>query len=339
MSFENLNPLVKKSGSNLSTKEFHHHVNVIFHDIESESYDQIHQDMWENLLEQYKLLTNDFVGKLVANKPLTLMDVGCGTGLGTELVLATNLGEKIKKIILVDVSSKMLEQATKRSKSWSTDVVSFLGPLNEAQEKADLILTSSVLHHIPDLKDFLYEVDRHLNPGGIFMHIHDPNGDYIHHPELLARQKEVADLDSVTNLYQWFNSSPFLKEIFHVLNRWRGKKNHIDRVNETLLQQGVIKKRLSAKEIWSITDIHVEGLPYSTQKGISFQEISKLLPQYQSVGLRSYGFFGRLGVELPTEYQIKEQELIRKDAKEGRYLAAAWQKKNSDNGDSSSLIS
>lgn len=173
MSFDNLVPLVKKSGSNLSVKEFHHQVNVIFHDIESESYDQIHQDMWESLLEQYKLLTTDFFEMLKFRENIILMDVGCGTGLGSELLLSTSLANQIKKVILVDVSSRMLENAKIRSGNWGIETVSVFGTLDLVQTKADLILTSSVLHHIPDLEGFFAEVNNHLNPGGVFMHIHD----------------------------------------------------------------------------------------------------------------------------------------------------------------------
>lgn len=328
MPFETLLPLIKKSGSNLFLQEFHHQVNVIFHDIESDFYDEIHQDMWETLLEQFQLLTSDFSEKLDSKESITFMDVGSGTGLGTELMLATPLSARIGKVTLVDVSAGMMKNALMRSQKWNKQTVSIIGTLDSVEEKADLILTSSVLHHIPDLDGFFQEIDRHLNPGGVFMHIHDPNGDHFNNETLKSRQKEASELDRVTTLYQFLNSSPFFKEIFHGLNRLRGKKNHIDLVNEKLISKGVIKKRLTAKEIWSITDIHVEGLPYSTQSGISLKEIGKSLPDYELVGHRSYGFYGRLGFELLDDYPAKEQNLIKEGSKEGRYLGAAWKKKS-----------
>lgn len=326
MSFDSLIPLIKKSKSKYSPADFHHEVNVTFHDIEAEEYDQIHQDMWGNLLEQYQLLINDCLDNGFDLDRVKILDVGCGTGLGSELLLNTAIAEKVSEINLLDVSSKMLEKAIQRSKSWKIPATGFEGKLGEVTTKADLILVSSVLHHIPDLEGFMKQIDEHLNPGGVFFHIHDPNGDFLRDSELLARRNEVASLDRVTTFYELLNSTPFFKDIFHRINRWRGKPNHIDMVNDQLMAKGVIKKRLNPKEIWSVTDIHVEGLPYSTNQGISLKHIEKLLPSYQLIGHRSYGFYGRLGVELPVEYQAKEKEHIDSHAKNGRYLAAAWKK-------------
>ena len=326
MSFDSLIPLIQKSKSTYSPSDFHHEVNVIFHDIEAEEYDQIHQDMWGNLLEQYQLLINDCYQNGFKKKQIEILDVGCGTGLGSELLLNTDLANYVTEINLLDVSSKMLEKALSRSQSWKIPAIGFNGKLAELNKKFDLILVSSVLHHIPDIENFINQIDSHLNPGGVFFHIHDPNGDFLRDSQLLKRKHEVASLDKVTTLYELLNSTPFFKNIFHTINRWRGKPNHIDMVNNHLLSKGVIKKRLNPKEIWSVTDIHVEGLPYSTNRGISLKHINELLPNYKLIGHRSYGFYGRLGVELPMEYQLKEKELINSHAKNGRYLAAAWKK-------------
>ncbi|SHO64482.1 class I SAM-dependent DNA methyltransferase [Algoriphagus zhangzhouensis] len=326
MSLDNLNPIIRKTQSRLSPEEFHHVVNVVFHDFESEDYDQIHKDMWEVLLQQFNLLTSDFSASMEGKTKITLLDIGCGTGLGTELFLATELGKKVDKVILVDVSSKMMEKALERSQSWGVELESFVGKINEVNLKADIILTSSVLHHIPNLEEFFKDVIQRLNQGGVFMHIHDPNGDQLHNPALIKRRNEIASHDKVTNVYQWLNSSEILKSIFHRVNRIRGRYNHIDLVNNALLEKGVIKKRMNAKEIWSITDIHVEGLPYSKKKGILLSEMKTMLSPLELVGQRSYGFYGRLGFELDKEYTDLEQNLIKSGSKEGRYLAAAWKK-------------
>ena len=328
MSLDPIRPILIKTKSPLSIEEFHQQVNVVFHDFESDNYDQIHKDMWEILVQQFNLIAADLVNFSHGCQGITLMDVGCGTGLGSELFMATDLGKLISEIILVDVSPKMIQKAKERSKNWNVKVITHQGMLAEAKYKADIILTSSVLHHIPDYPKFLLDVDRHLRDGGLFIHIHDPNGDQLLNPVLVNRRKEIASTDKIASLYQLLNRSEFLKAIFQRINRMRGKFNHIDLVNNQLLKSGVIKKRMSAKEIWSITDIHVEGLPHSTQKGISLKEIGKVLQGYELLSHRSYGFFGRLGFELSQEYQSKEQSLIKSGSKEGRYLAAAWKKKN-----------
>lgn len=326
MTLDNLIPILKKTKSPLSVRDFHHEVNVAFHDFESDSYDQIHKDMWEVLHQQFLLLVKDVQNEFLDKNELCLLDVGCGTGLGTELLLSTELGKRISKIILVDVSPKMMEKAIERSSAWGVEVVTHVGLLEEIKGDVDILLTSSVLHHIPDLDSFFATVDKKVKKGGLFIHVHDPNGDYLQNPELIARRKEIAATDQVKNLYQWLNSSEFLKSVFHRINRLRGNYNHVDLVNNHLLEKGYIKRRMTAKELWSVTDIHVEGLPFSTKKGISMQELGKKLQAFSLLTDRYYGYFGRLGFELTGSFADREQELIKQKSKEGRYLAAVWKK-------------
>ena len=110
MSYESLRPLIQKVGSSLDPKAFQEKVNVVFHDIESQHYDALHEDMWDSLLQQFQLLSEDGIQHLDSNKKYSLLDIGCGTGLSTELLLQTELGKYIDRVTLLDTSPKMLEQ-------------------------------------------------------------------------------------------------------------------------------------------------------------------------------------------------------------------------------------
>src|SRR5690606_38168246 len=106
---------------------------------------------------------------------LSLLDIGCGTGLSSQLLLASELGKSINQITLADTSAEMLEQATQKARSWGKPFKVALGEISQLNETFDVIMISSVLHHIPDIKGFMKEVDRLLNPGGILIHMQDPN--------------------------------------------------------------------------------------------------------------------------------------------------------------------
>lgn len=326
MSFNTLLPLIKKTGSTLSPAEFHHTINVVFHDIEAAHYDAIHAQMWDSLQEQISLLVDDVLRKSDPSASLRLLDVGCGTGLSTELLLRTKLGDRITDITLVDTSPNMLREAEKKAGNWNRKFTLRNTDVTAMDEKFDVIIVCSVLHHIPDLQQFLSRIDAIQNPGGIFIHLQDPNGDSMNSPESVQR---VAS-------YEKNKKKPRLKKrllafvpkkLKNKVNRLLGRKVYTDIVNDKLIDKKAIRKRMTPEEIWSVTDIHVEDLPFSVGSGISMKFLKETLKNYTLVNTRSYGFFGFLKSELEPSFQEKEQALIDANRTDGRHVSAVWIKK------------
>lgn len=273
MSYESLIPLLKKKGSLLSPKKFQERINIVFHDHEAYHYDEIHMNMWESLQEQINLLIDDlFENKTIISKKLHLLDIGCGTGLSTQILLNSRLGHHIDYITLLDTSSNMLKYAKEKANNWNKIYTIVNSDISDLKEKQDVVIICSVLHHIPDLNLFLEQVDNILNPGGILIHLQDPNGDYLNNGNYLERvnlyKKEMNSLSKNNKL-----SGLIPKKWKHYINRQIGRKTYIDLVNDQLIAEKVINKRMSADEIWSVTDIHVETKNNSVNKGISFQYI------------------------------------------------------------------
>ena len=61
MSYSTFLPLLKKTGSNLTTDKFHERINIVFHDFEADYYDEMHHDMKESLQQQIDLLVADLM--------------------------------------------------------------------------------------------------------------------------------------------------------------------------------------------------------------------------------------------------------------------------------------
>lgn len=326
MSYDTLIPLVKKTGSTLSPKEFQNAVNVIFHDVEANYYDSLHQNMWQSLQEQIDLLVEDLLSKNELPNNLSLLDVGCGTGLSTQLLLRSKLGPHIQRITLLDTSPNMLKQAEERSKEWGKEVETFNSLVTGVTKKYDIILVCSVLHHVPDLKEFFDHIAQIQNSGGIFIHLQDPNGDYLNDPEFVKRTTEYAKHDNAGTLKRTIGKllPPVIKNFINAKFR---REPYIDQVNNQLIERNIIKKAMSPEEIWSVTDIHVETLPYSTQTGISFKYLKETLQPYECITHRSYGFYGLLKSEIPEHFQ--QLEVAHTEAKElnGRLISVVWRKK------------
>ncbi|WP_284651840.1 class I SAM-dependent methyltransferase [Flavobacterium terrisoli] len=327
MSYQSLLPLLQKTGSSLSPEKFQERINIVFHDFEAGHYDAMHTDMWGSLQEQINLLIADlFSHHKPQSNELSLLDIGCGTGLSSQILLNSQLGQHINKVTLLDTSPNMLKYAEQKAKTWGKEYKTRNGYLADVNEKFDVIIISSVLHHIPDLEAFLNQVDNALNQGGILIHIQDPNGDYINTTEYLQRKEEyekVIDALPKNKKITDFIPKPLLKSIKRMLNR----KDYIDLINDQLLAEKTIKRRMTANEIWTVTDIHVETKTDSVNKGISLEFLKKQLTGFELLQMRSYGFYGFLKSDLIDSYKEKEAQFIAENNVNGRNISCIWMKK------------
>ncbi len=327
MSYNSLLPLIKKTKSTLSPEEFQERVNIVFHDFEAGHYDAMHTDMWGSLQQQINLLVDDlFSAAKIENRELSLLDIGCGTGLSTQILLNSKLGDYINQVTLLDTSPNMLSHAAAKAKSWGKNFKTVNSYLGDLDEKSDIIIISSVLHHIPDLEAFLKQVDNALNSGGILIHLQDPNGDYLNDALYVERrnqyEKELDALPQQKSISQLI-PKPILKSIKRILNR----KDYIDKINDQLLAEKTISKRMTADEIWSVTDIHVETKNDTVKKGISLDFLKTQLPNFSLLRMRSYGFYGFLKSDLIEQYKDNEEQFIQENQLNGRNISCIWIKK------------
>jgi len=327
MSYTSLLPLLEKTGSILTPEKFQERINIVFHDFEANHYDAMHGDMWGSLQQQINLLIDDLLlYKNIDNNKLSLLDIGCGTGLSTQILLNSKLKKNIQQITLLDTSSNMLKQANEKAKAWNKEYKVVNSYLADLDEKFDIIIISSVLHHIPDLEPFLKQVDKSLKSDGILIHIQDPNGDYLN-DKIYHERKNLYEniLNAIPKKKKLINYFPknFIKSIKRVLNR----KDYIDLINDQLLAEKTIKRRMTADEIWTVTDIHVETKSDTINKGISLNYLKKQLENFKLIKMRSYGFYGFLKSDLMEDYKEKEEKLIQDNQLNGRNIACVWIKK------------
>lgn len=313
--------IMRRHGVQSTPEEFHAAVNVTFHRFESEVYDEGHRDMWESLPRQVELLASSCLKDGVPER-IRMLDIGCGTGLATDCLLRSALGPRIQQIDLLDTSTAMLVRAGKRREQWNRPGDAIEGIVEDlpAGKTYDLIITCSVLHHVPDLPSFLRAVaglQRDL-PGALFLHLQDPNGDFPDDPKQVERFAEYNSIHLPEPLSR-FKPGRILARLKRELTGEQGQ-DYISKTNRELIQEGVVSKPLTVDEIFSITDIHVRD------GGISIERMKPWLPDYQLVTHRSYGFFGVLRSTLPPDLQRREDQYIEAGEKNGGHVAAAWRR-------------
>lgn len=321
--YAQLRPLMEKCGTPLAPDDFQRAVNLAFHRREAPVYDRIHRPMWESLPRVAERL----VGQLLAARPdlpggLIALDVGCGTGLGSSLLLKTKLGGHLARLDLLDTSAAMLRQCRRRARRWPVEKKWILGPLGEAETAAayDLIFTCSVLHHLPDLEAFLRQISARQRRGGLFLHLQDPEGaaeDDAGHRARLEALQEDARLHPPRPRPLWRRAAGRLKRALC----GTPSEDYLRHTNEDLLAAGVIRSPLTPQELWAITDIHV-----GPGRGLSPSRLQAGLPGYRLLGRCHYAFFGKLESELPPHFQEEERRLQAAGGSGGGQWAALWEK-------------
>lgn len=309
-----LRPLMKAKGVRVPAVEFHRAVNLLFHAAESKEYDSFHDAMWQSLPAQIERLVQDVLDNgALPDRRLRVLDIGCGTGLASELLLRSSAGHRISHISMCDTSPEMIELARKRAIGWSvTTELLNCGVEEMPMQQFDLVITSSVLHHIPDLSGFLRCVVALQADGGAFVHLQDPNGDYLgaaDHAQRLIRLRRAQLPRRVWRRFLFVFARP---------------ERYVAAVNEALMSRGIVSTPLTDAELWSVTDIHCGGLPYSLGKGISIAQMTNALPEYRLIRRRSYGFFGVLESELPRRFRKEEIALRERGVLDGHLVSASW---------------
>lgn len=150
----------------------------------------------EERIELANVIVKQVRPELRNSKSKSLLDYGSGTGL-----ISLELSDLVDSILLVDSSKQMLEVAKAKisHKGITNSKVLYSDFTQETPElKADIILMSLVLLHIPDTKKILQELYNILNNGGKLIVIDFDKNDKINHPngfsheELKKRLSEVG---------------------------------------------------------------------------------------------------------------------------------------------------
>lgn len=136
----------------------------------------------EERIELAKIVSEEVKTELRDSKLKSLIDYGSGTGL-----VSLALADLVDSVLLVDSSQQMLDVAKEKitHKGITNAKVLYSDFTEETSElKADIVLMSLVLLHIPDTKAILKELFNVLNDGGKLIIIDFDKNEKINHPKV-----------------------------------------------------------------------------------------------------------------------------------------------------------
>jgi len=127
---------------------------------------------------------SEYVNKYITNES-EILDFGCGTGL-----VSLNFCDKVKSILGVDLSQKMVETYNKKSEILKCNAKAEVIDVNNVNKKFDIIVASMVFHHIEDIQEMLDILSEKLKKNGkLFIadlyeedgSFHDKGNDDVYH--------------------------------------------------------------------------------------------------------------------------------------------------------------
>ena len=177
-------------------------------------------------------------------------------------------------MLCVDLSQNALEFARRslgtnaaRATFHAGDVCSL--PLPDAA--ADWVSMNAALHHIPAPENVFREIDRVLKPGGRFCLGHEPNAAFFNSPGVFRAERLIW------HAYWYLSPRRNVSRVLRRLGirRLEGFGNeHLDLVNQRLLEEGAISSPLSLDELRALVDFHADsGASHDHSRGFSVPEI------------------------------------------------------------------
>jgi ubiquinone/menaquinone biosynthesis C-methylase UbiE len=149
-----------------------------------------------NVYGFYSRLAGRTVARLVRevfSKPVTLLEVGAGTGNGTENVL-NEVNDGFAKYYFTDVSKSLVQMGERRFKKRGYEFLEYrtfdacaaLAEQQIEEESLDIVLAVNVLHATSDIEGALENARRLLRPDGILVlsEIAPPKGGIYRYMEL-----------------------------------------------------------------------------------------------------------------------------------------------------------
>lgn len=293
-------------------------VNRVFHAFEASRYDDRHAE----ISEQVPVRWRELFGSLpIANEAQwSLLDFGAGTGFATLQAVACLPKEKIGRVVCVDTSREMLARCRERL-STLLPQAEFHQQLPEAAT-FDLLLTNSVLHHLPDVDTEVRRIERLLAPKAWWIQSHEPSTRFYRNPELRAHHEAFLRHDRWARFFQPRRCFGALKQLF-------GRDPYRLAARECVAR-GLFELEPDVATISRLVDFGVAHSLEEANEGKSFnlQELQRLFAgRWRLVAACSYSFMGsRYEGRLSPKWQERCAAMARRFPDDGANFGGVWRR-------------
>jgi len=310
-----------------SPEEIVTHLNRIYHKYEAAVFDRQHPELTEQLPEVWSRLLQA-ASPPPGEPPRQVLDFGCGTGFEALQLLETIEPGSLRLLVCYDLSAEMLARCREKLSRFEAPL-KFTTSLDEVLEFAqarcfDLVVTNSLLHHLPDWRATARLFRDLLAPGGFWINGHEPSVSFYRNSEC--------------------------RTVLEDYRRWRRWRKFLDarawvRRVSTLLGITPNLARLTAREFNSLglTSLPVPermvtllvdlNVPHNEREAESVglnptQMAEELARDFDQAFLETYSYMGPFYEgRLPRRWRSRAQDLRLRFPTDGAEFAAVWRRK------------
>ena len=295
-------------------------INNMFHSFDAEIYDTEHLEISEQLPPIWREMSIKVTERL-ESKALHILDFGCGTGFEAQQLLRNIPANSIAALTCYDPSPEMLERCREKVRPLFSDT-RFCSSLEEAltpNAPYTLLISNSVLHHLPDVTSTIRKLLPSLATHAMWLAGHEPSLRFHKNREC------VANLEA---FLQERRRSPGIHA--RLLNYIRRKSDPYAKTARKAAHTGLFQQRPPTDIIGRLVDFHVAHSTEEVSAGRGF-DFSTLEQDFQAswklTWLKTYGFMGPFYEgRLPDRWARSCQELARRFPKDGANFCTIWQR-------------
>jgi SAM-dependent methyltransferase len=298
-------------------------VNNLYHRFEAAVYDTTHPEhrqlppLWQAMLGRVRLV--DPVRRW------RVLDYGCGTGFEAAQVWGA-LGPQVDSLTCFDPSPEMLKLCAARLERLGAKA-SFHTTWEGVPADGkiyDLVVTNSLLHHLPQPVATLRDLAGRLAANGWWLSGHEPSRRFFRNPECQDAFRRYR-----ASLLRRKLTDPSV--YWRRVRAWAGYDDRPgSRAADAAWDAGLFGRRPSPDLIEELVDLHVphSAAEASAGRGFDYAELEiRLTGCWERFWTVTYGFMGPYPKDsLPTAWQRTADDLERRFPGDGANFCSVWRR-------------
>ena len=333
-SMRNLRETMQRVGADLPPDAFISTVSNVYHAITSQSYEREICQLFRTSGSHEKFRGSLQIAKRLLKPQPSILNLGCGTGYDLEVVREVFAPSEVGSLVCSDISPDMLAHARQKSQGYpcrfevgySSDMLSF-GPF-------DLVITHSLVHHIPGLAAFFLDVEALVAGNGIYVMGHEPNHRFWNNRECMTSVEELERSQRQRKRYtKYLNPQRYLLKASRMLG-FPHSLGRETQVNLKLRREHGFQADLTTREIQRLVDIHVpvnsEGAFTIGLEGFDCHELqTDYLANFERISFLTSGYLGHSNpAKQSKSWQRENARLAEKYPHDGSIFSAVWKKRS-----------
>jgi SAM-dependent methyltransferase len=292
-------------------------INSIYHAFDAKNYDAEHLEtrlLWPELWAE-------MIHKLPERNSWRVLDFGCGTGFEAAQLLHT-VGSPIDVLVAHDPSREMLAQGRRRLRDHSNVIFSDNLATVRGGAPYDLLITNSVLHHLPDIEETVYTLQSYLSDDAYWLAGHEPSARFYKNPECVHLFEKYAGYQQ---RIKWFRPASYAAKLSKILGR------HTLRTSaRTAFERGLFAKLPSDTVIARLVDFHVHHLldDVNASRGLDLEKMQSIFkPHWTVLWSKTYSYLGAFSeLRAPRRWLDKARLLKEQFPADGANFCSVWRR-------------